>query len=110
MKLTRNENGTYTLERDTGSVDLTANEVSFIVNQSNKIGLRDSIEYLCREMDGDTIDLSKAPYGFGDFVEEIFTDLEDEVDYGNMPDDDDIRDKIQDTADYYDMTCDEEDK
>lgn len=106
MKLTRNENGTYTLERDNGTIDLTANEVSFIVNQSNKIGLRDSIEYLCKEMDGDTIDLTKAPYGVEDFMEEIYVDLEDEIDYGNYQDDDDIREKIQDTADYYEMTID----
>ena len=103
MELIRNNNGTYTLVRDVGSVDLTANEVSFLVNQFMRQGLRDSIESLLHEADGDTIDLSRAPYGFDDLVEEIFTDLADEVDYGNPPDDDDIRDKIQDVCDYYDM-------
>ena len=61
MKLIRNENGTYTLELENGTIDLTANEVSFIVNQSNKLGLRDSIEYLVKEMDGDTIDMTRYP-------------------------------------------------
>lgn len=106
MKLTRNENGTYTFERENGTIDLTANEVSFLVNRSNLLGLRDSIEYWCREMDGDEIDLSKAPNGFDDFVEEIYVDLEDEVEYGNYQDDNDIQEKIRDTADYYDMTID----
>ena len=103
MKLTRNENGTYTLERENGTIDLTMNEVSFIVNQSNKIGLRDTIEDLCREMDKDTIDLDRYPYTFEEFIDEIFVDLEDEVDYGNMPSEEDIKDKIQDTANFYEM-------
>ena len=106
MKLIRNENGTYTLERENGTIDLTANEVSFIVNQSNKLGLRDSIEYLVKEMDGDTIDMTRYPYTYDEFIDEIFTDLEDEIDYGNMPDDDDIREKIHDTANYYEMELD----
>ena len=106
MKLTRNENNTYTLERENGTIDLTMNEVSFIVNQSNKIGLRDTIEDLCREMDGDTIDLERYPYTFEEFIDEIFVDLEDEIDFGNFPSEEDIKDKIQDTANFYEMELD----
>ena len=108
MKITLNkEANVYTIERENGTVDLTTNEVSLLVNQFMKHGLRESIEYLCREMDGDTIDLDKAPYGFNEFVEEIYCDLEDEIDYGNYYSDDDIKDKIQDTADFYEMTIDD---
>lgn len=103
MKLTRNENNTYTLERENGTIDLTMNEVSFIINQANKIGLRDTIEDLCREMDGDTIDLARYPYTFEEFIDEIFVDLEDEIDFGNFPSEEDIKDKIQDTANFYEM-------
>ena len=103
MKLTRNENNTYTLERENGTLDLTANEVSFILNQANKIGLRDRIEDLCREMDGDTIDLERYPYTFEEFIDEIFVDLEDEIDFGNIPSEEDIKDTIHDTANFYDM-------
>lgn len=107
MKFTFNtDRSVFTLERENGTIDLTPNEVSFIVNQSNKLGLRDSIEYMLRDMDGDSIDLGKAPDGFESLVDEIFVDLEDEVDYGNMPDDDDIREKITDVCDYYDMCID----
>lgn len=104
MELIRNNNGTYTLVRDIGSVDLTANEVSFLMNQYMKYGLRERIESIMHEADGDFIDLSKAPYGFDDLVEEVYVDLEDEIDYGNYPSDDDISDKIQDVCDFYDMT------
>ena len=106
MKLTRNEDGTFTFEREQGWIALTANEVSFLVNQSNKIGLRDSIKYLCDELDGDTIDLNKAPYGIEDFMEEIFTDLEYDVDYGDLPTESYIKEKIQDTANFYEMNLD----
>lgn len=97
--------GIWTLDRDTGTVDLTANEVSLLVNQFLKHGLRQSITYLCQEMDEDYIDLRKLPEGldFEDFVTEVFLELEDDVDYGDYPNEDYIREKIQDTADYYDM-------
>ena len=108
MKLTRTEDmSVYTLERENGSIDLTANEMSFLMNQFMKITLRDNIEYMLREMDGDTICLEKYPYSFEELIDEVFVELEDEVDYGNMPDDDDIRDKIADTASFYEMEVDE---
>lgn len=109
MKITRNDNGIWTLERENGTVDLTANEVSLLVNQFMKHGLRESITYLCHELDGDTIDLRKAPDGVDDFIEEVFCDLEDDVDYGDYPSEEYIREKIQDTANYYDMEYDGDD-
>ena len=106
MKLTRNEDGTYTFEREQGWIALTADEVACIVNQSNKIGLRIAIEHLIREMDGDTIDLSNYPYTFEEFVDEAYIDLEEQLDYGTPPDDEDIKSKIQDIADYYEINRD----
>ena len=110
MKLTRSEDmRTYLFEREgIGEIALTANEMSFLFNQFAKIGLRDSIGYKVDELNGDQIDLEQYPDGDREaFIDEIFTDLEDEVDYGNMPDDDDIEEKILDTADYYGMLIDE---
>lgn len=102
MKITEN-NGIWTIESATRIVDLTANEVSLLVNQFMKHGLRESIEYRLREADGDTIDLEKYPYSFEELVDEIYVDLEDEVDYGNFPNDDDIDDKIEEVASFYEM-------
>ena len=109
MKIIRNGNGIWTLERENGTVNLTSNEVSLLVNQFMKHGLRESIIYLCHELDGDTIDLNKAPNGFDDFVEEVYCDLEDDVDYGDYPSEEYIKEKIQDTANYYDMEYDGDD-
>lgn len=90
---------------DTGStIILSANQMSFLFNQFAKIGLRDSIGYKLDELNGDMIDIEKYPDGDReDFIDEVFTDLEDEVDYGNMPDDDTIEEKILDVAGYYSM-------
>ena len=105
MKITENE-GIWTIKTETRSVDLTANEVSMLVNQFMKHGLRESIEYRLREADGDTIDLGKYPYSFEELVDEIYVDLEDEVDYGNYPDDEDIDGKIEEVASFYEMELD----
>ena len=105
MKLTKSEDGrVFTLERENGTVDLTANEMSFLFNQFAKFSVRDAIEYRLREADGDTINLAKYPHSFVELIDEIFVDLEDEIDYGNMPNDDDIDDKISDLASFYEMT------
>lgn len=109
MKLTRtNDKQYFEFEREGfGTLILTANEMSFLFNQFAKIGLRDSIGYMVDKLNGDQIDIERYPDGDReDFIDEVFTDLEDEVDYGNMPDDDDIEEKIIDTASYYDMCID----
>lgn len=109
MKLTRtNDKQYFEFEREGfGTLVLTANEMSFLFNQFAKIGLRDSIGYMVDKLNGDQIDIERYPDGDReDFIDEVFTDLVDEVDYGNMPDDDDIEEKIIDTASYYDMCID----
>lgn len=110
MNITITDNGIYQISRDNGdSFELTANEVSLLCNQMNKHDLRFRIEDSLREMDGDTISLEKYPYTFEELIDEIYVDLEDEVDYGNSVSDDDIEEKILDTADFYEMLTDEED-
>ena len=98
------EGNYYTIDRGTGTVTLTINEVSLLVNQFMKNGLRESIESLAHEMDGDTINLAMYPYTLEEFFDEIYVDMENKIDSGNYPDDEAIKDKIQYTADYYDMT------
>ena len=111
MKLTRtNDERYFEFEREGfGTLVLTANEVCFICNQMTKINLRDSIGYKLDELNGDMIDIEKYPDGDReDFIDEVFTDLEDEIDlYGKIPDEDEIEEKILDTADFYEMRIDE---
>ena len=98
---------TYTITRDDGTtIELTANEVSLLMNQMQKDTLRERIEDAVNDMDGDTIDMSKYEYTREEFIDEIFADLEEEIDYGNAVSDDDITDKITDVADVYEMRID----
>ena len=107
----RNSNGTWTIDSETRTVDLTTNEVCLLTNQFLKYSLRQSIECLCHELDGDYIDLRKLPDGldFDDFVTEVYLCLEDDVDYGDYPSEEYIKEKIQDTANDYDMEYDGDD-
>lgn len=103
--ITRTEAG-YEIDSATYRITIPHNDMSLLVNIYMKDQLRDSIEYELHEADGDTIDLERYPYSFDELVDEIFTDLEDEVDYGNPPTDDDIKEKIADTASFYEMELD----
>ena len=106
MKLERKDNGTYRFTDDTGCVILlTANQMSFLYDQYTKITLRDSIEYAVDELvrDGE-LDLDKYPDGGReDFIDEVYAELENDIDCGEMPDDEDIECKIRDEATFYDM-------
>ena len=103
MKLIRNNDGTFTLEREIGMVSLTANEMAFMQNQYMKFVLRDSIEYNLRGSDGELISLNLYPYSFEELVDEIYSELESQVDYGTPPTDDNIKDKIADIASFYEI-------
>ena len=102
MDIKRNE-GTYTLEKDGQSFTITMAEASAFVNQFVKAGLRESVKSMLRDLDGDRIELARYPETFEELVDEIATDLEDEIDNGNFPNDEDIENKISDICSFYDM-------
>jgi len=95
----------YIVERDDGtSVELQCNEVSLLVNYVGKEGLRSQIgERLDVLAEDDGFDIDKYEGTREEFIEEIFVDFEDEIDYGNSVDDSDIDDKIRDLASCYDL-------
>ena len=103
--INRNEYG-YEIKAETYSMIIPHNAMSLLMNRYMKDSLRDSVEYELREADGDTIDLEKYPYTFDELVDEVFVDLEDEIDYGNFPDDEDIKAKIEEVASFYEMELD----
>lgn len=102
MDIARN-NGTYTLKKDGQSFTITMAEASAFVNQFVKAGLRESVKSMLRDLDGDRIELARYPETFDELVDEITTDLEDEIDNGNFPNDEDIENKISDVCSFYDM-------
>lgn len=111
MEIKRN-GSTYIVERDDGtSVELSCYEVSLLINYVGKEGLRSQIgERLDVLAEDDGFDLDKYEGTREEFIEEIFVDFEDEIDYGNSVDDDDIDDKIRDLADYYELYPNDDDE
>lgn len=104
-KITRHEYG-YEINATTYSMIIPHSDMSLLVNIYMKDSLRDSIIYELHEADGDTIDLERYPYTFDELVDEVFVDLEDEIDYGNFPDDEDIKAKIEEVSSFYEMELD----
>ena len=104
MAIIGRKDGKYIVTRDDGTtVELTCNEASLLINFCGKENLRQQIEDRIADAEEDWLDMGKYPYTREEFVDEIFVDLEDEVDCGNSVDDDDIDDKIADLASYYEM-------
>lgn len=64
---------------------------------------------LDEEIDSGYIDMDRHEYSREDFEEEVFCDLSDDIECGNYRnlDEDVIREKITDTADYYELCPDE---
>lgn len=71
-------------------------------------GIRNTMQ---DEIDGGYIDIDRHEYSREDFEEEVFVDLEDEIEYGNYTalsdDGKTIREKITDLADYYGISNDD---
>ena len=95
---------TYSITRKDGTViTLTANEVSLLANQMNKDDLRTRIEDSVKDASEDWMNMEAYPYSYEEFIDEIYVDLEEEIDYGNPVSDDDINEKIESVADFYEM-------
>lgn len=98
----RHEYG-YEIKSSTYTINIPLNDMSLLMNRYMKDSLRSSIEYELKQADGDTIDISKYPYSYEELIDEVFVDLEDEIDYGNPPTDEDIKNKIEEVASFYEM-------
>ena len=104
MKIEKNDRNGYTITRDDGTViQLTANEVSLIVDRNRIDSLVSAIAYVVDQLDGDRIDTSVFEGGRDGFIDDISMSLCDDVECtGTIPDDDEIEEKILDEARWYD--------
>ena len=103
MKIAKNGFDYIIEKRDGTTVTLSAYEAGLIVLFIRKENLRDLIIDVAESNSGDAWDMEKAPNGFDSFIDEIFEELEDEIDYGNSVSEDEVYDKIVDLATIYDM-------
>lgn len=101
MKIGR-EGRYYKILKDDGTpVILTCSEAGLLVNFIGKEGLRANIDERVSAAEEDWLDLSKYEGTRDEFEQEIFDELEEEIDYGNSVSDDEIDERIYDTAAFY---------
>lgn len=101
MKIAKRE-GHYLIVKDDGTnVILTASETDLLVNHVRKDNLRCLIDGQVDEAEADWLDLSKYEGTREEFIDEIFSELEDEIDYGNSVDTETVDDHIADLARFY---------
>lgn len=97
------------------TLTMSFSDASIIKTQMLLQELRDGItNILDDEISGGYIDMSKHKYSREDFEEEIYCDLSDEIECGDYSalcnDGEWIREKITDTANFYELEPDEEEE
>ena len=99
MKIARRENNYLIVKNDGTNVILTCAEAGLLVNFIGKENLKIQIADRVEEAKNDWLDLSE--YNTDDFIQEIFEELEDEIDYGNSVSEEYIDERINDLGCFY---------
>lgn len=103
MKIAKKEHS-YIIQKNDGTpVILSAAEAGLLVNFIGKENLRTQIDERTDDAESDWLDLTKYNGTRAEFIQEIFEELEDEIDYGNSVSDDYIDERIADLATFYNL-------
>lgn len=103
MKIAKRENFYLIVKDDNTNVILSCSEAGLLVNFIGKENLRAQIDDRIDEAECDYLDLSRYDGTRKDFAQEIFDELEDEIDYGNSISDEYIDERISDLAAIYNL-------
>ena len=100
--LTVNTDRSVTLIDDIGNIISMSPALAGILReQMAKMDVRDAIRYAVEDLDGDTISLGSFDGTTDDFIAEVFSTFEEEIELGNYPNEDEIQDAVIDTANDY---------
>ena len=99
MKIVKRENNYLIVKNDGTNVILTCAEAGLLINFIGKENLKIQIADRVEEAKNDWLDLSE--YNTDDFIQEIFEELEDEIDYGNSVSEEYIDERISDLGCFY---------
>lgn len=106
--LTVNTDRSVTMIDEHGDIISLPSALACILHQQmQKLDVRDAIRYAVEDADGDTISLGSFDGTDDEFIDEVFSTFEDEVEYGNYPSEDSIQDAIIDTAESYGICIDD---
>ena len=98
MKIAKEGRYYKILKNDGTPVVLSIAEAGLLVNFIGKENLRSQIEDRLAEAESDWLDMTKYEGSRDEFIQEIFEELEDEIDYGNSVSDEWIDERIGDLA------------
>lgn len=100
--LTVNTDRSVTLIDDLGNIISMSSALAGILReQLAKHDVRDAIRYAVEDLDGDEISMGSFDGTEEEFIYEVFSYFEEEIEIGNYPDEDEIHDAIIDTASSY---------
>ena len=106
--LTVNTDRSVTLVTDAGDIISMSSALAGILReQYAKHDVRDAIRYKCEDLDGDIISLGSLDMTTDEFIDEVFSSFEDDIDCGEYPRDDEIEDEVIDTARSYGICIDD---
>lgn len=105
--VTVNRDHSVTLVDDTGNViSMSASLTGVLREQLVKMEVRDNIRYTMEGYDGDFISLCSLDITEDEFIEEVFSTFEEEIEVGNYPNENDIQEAVLYTADLYGICID----
>ena len=101
MKIEKIEHNYHIVKDDGSSVILTCIEADLLVTFIRKDNLRYMIDDMVDNAEADWLDLSKYEFTRDDFIQEIFDNLEEEIDYGNPVTEEQVEEQINDLGTFY---------
>lgn len=106
--LTVNADRSVTLVTDTGDILSMPSALAGILREQYvKHDYRDAIRNTVEDMDGEDIAVGSLDITEDEFIGEVFAQLEDEIEYGNYPSEEAVRNAIIYTAECYGICIDE---
>ena len=105
--LTVNTDRSVTLIDDLGNIISMSSALAGVLReQLAKHDVRDAIRYTVEDLDGDWISMGSFDGTEEEFIDEIFSCFEEEIEVGNYPSEEYIKEIILDTADSYGIRID----
>lgn len=105
--LTVNTDRSVTLIDDMGNfISMSSALVGVLKEQLAKLDVRNEIRYAIEDCDGDTIALGSFDGTIEDFIEEVYSTFENDIECGNYPTEEEIEEAVLDTADSYGILID----
>lgn len=106
--LTVNTDRSVTLVDDHGNIISMSSALAGVLReQLAKMDVRDCIRYTVEDYDGDVIALGSFDGTAEEFIDEVFSTFEEEIELGNYPSEDSIQEAVIDTAESYGICIDD---